>query len=108
MAIYDLYGCASHEIHHVKEHLEAVLQIRFDTRESDYQGGEYFHWGSTSDEHFVLKRNIDPIDGAPAELRFPAHKILLYLNDTRRSEELKQKIREGVKDLVILRHEDLD
>lgn len=108
MAVYDLYGSASDDILGAKELLEESLGVKFDSRDSEYKGGEYFQWGRTSGEHFVLKRNLDPIDGGPAEMSFSAHKILLYLNDISRAEELQEKILQGAKDFVVLRHEDLD
>ena len=107
MAIYDLYGSLSDDIHGAKEILEKTLGIRLESRDSGYMGGEYFQFGQTSDEHFVLKRNHDPFDGGPAEMSFPLHRILLYLNDTTRATELREKILE-TKRFVALRHEDLD
>ena len=103
MAMYDLYGCESDDIHAAKKLLEEVLSINFDLRNSEYQGGEYFQWGRTSGEHFVLKRNIDPIDGGAAEMSFSAHKVLLYLNDTPHSKDLREKIQQGAKSFVVLR-----
>lgn len=107
MAIYDLYGFMSNDIEGAKNILESSLGIQFNNRESDYQGGEYFQWGKTNDEHFVLKRNVDPIDGEPAEMSFPVHQILFYVNDTARSAALQERIEQGAKDFVLLRHEDL-
>ena len=108
MAIYDLYGSTSDDILGAKELLEDSLGIKFDARDSEYQGGEYFQSGRTSGEHFVLKRNLDPIDGGPAEMSFAAHKVLLYLNDTPRAKELQEQIHQRAKNFVALRHEDLD
>lgn len=107
MAIYDLYGFMSDDIEGVRSILESSLGIQFDIRESDYQGGKYFQWGKTNDEHFVLKRNIDPIDGEPAEISFPVHHILFYVNDTARSADLQERMNQGAKDFALLRHEDL-
>jgi hypothetical protein len=108
MAIYDLYGFLSDDIDGAKNLLETSLGIHFEVRESDYQGGKYLRWGNTSDEHFVLKRNADPFDGEPSEMSFPAHRILFYVNDTSRSANLQRQINQRVKNLVLLRHEDLD
>ena len=108
MAIYDLYGCTSDDICGARELLEAVLSVKFDIRESEYKGGEYFQWGQTNGEHFVLKRNVDPVDGEPAEMSFPAYKTLFYLNDTLHSKELQEKFQQEANIFVRLRHEDLD
>lgn len=108
MAIYDLYGSVSGDINEAKELVESALGVKFDLRESEYQGGEYFQWGATVGEHFVLKQNVDPVDGGVAELSFPTYSILLYLNDTPRSRELQEKIRQESGNFLLLRHEDLD
>lgn len=108
MPTYDLYGFLSDDINGAKNLLETSLGIQFEVRDSDYQGGDYFQWGKASDEHFVLKRNIDPIDGEPAEMTFPEHRILLYVNDTSRSADLQERIIRGARSFVLLRHEDLE
>lgn len=108
MAVYDLYGCMSDDIDGARSLLETSLGIQFESRDSDYQGGDYLQWGKTSHEHFVLKRNVDPIDGEPAEISFPMHQILFYVNDTSRSEELQKKINQEAKSFALLRHEDIE
>lgn len=107
MAIYDLYGFLSDDIDAVRNLLEISLDIQFEIRDSDYQGGEYYKWGKTGNENFVLKRNVDPIDEEPAEMSFPGHKVLFYANDTPRSAYLLEKISQRTKDFALLRHEDL-
>ncbi|MES2349852.1 MAG: hypothetical protein V4641_20000 [Pseudomonadota bacterium] len=108
MAIYDLYGFLSSDIDRARNLLEASLDIKFEVRDSDYQGGEYFQWGKTSNEHFVLKRNVDSIDGKPAEISFPDHPVLFYVHDTQRSDELQARISQGAEHFDLLRHEDLN
>lgn len=105
MAIYELYGSALDDMHRARKRLEASLAIQFEARESDYQGGEYFQWGHATGEHLVLKRNLDPLDGDPAEMSYPTQKLLLYLNDTARADELRPRVLQG--SFVLLRHEDL-
>ena len=108
MAIYDLYGFLLDDIERAKYLLEASLGIKFEVRDSDYQGGGYFQYGKTSDEHFVLKRNVDPIDDEPAEMSFPNHKILFYVNDTLRSRDVLEMINIWTRTFDLLRHEDLE
>lgn len=108
MAIYDLYGSSSDDLQMAKESLEETLSIRFDARDSEFHGGEYFQWRTTCGDHFLLKRNVDPIDGGPAELSFPRFKTLLCLNDTRCWKELHEKIRNDPADYALLRHENLE
>jgi hypothetical protein len=54
-----------------------------------------------------LKRNVDPIDDEPAEMSFPVHQILFYVNDTACSADLQERMNQGAKDFALLRHEDL-
>lgn len=103
MAIYDLYGFLSDDMDGIKKLLEDSLGIQFETRDGDYQGGGYFQWGKMSGEHFVLKWNIDPFDGEPAEMDFPAYQIIFYVNDAALSGGLQAR----VKGIILLRHEDL-
>jgi hypothetical protein len=105
MAIYDLYGCLTARLEEAKNVLEATLDIRFESHESAYQGGNYFRSGKTNDEHFVLKRNLDLFDNEAAEMPFSEYPILFYVNGTSRSFDLQQKLLEKGKSIVLLRHE---
>ena len=77
MADFDLYGSTSDNLQNARELLEAALNIQFVAGESLYQGGDYYRCGDLRREHFVLKHNIDPIDGEQVEKKFPESKILL-------------------------------
>lgn len=105
MTAYDLYGCKL-ALGEAKACLEELFGVRFESRDSTYQGGEYFRYGDASAEHFVLKKNIDPFDGEPAEMKFPDYPILLYVNATIRSTELQDAIGRLQGDYRLLRHED--
>lgn len=108
MTAYDLYGALCEDIKKARMILEHCLAIKFEARDSDYHGGEYFQWGKTSDEHFVLKKNIDSIDNEPAEMSFPLHQILFYVNDTARAEKLQNCINKSTTFFTLLRHEELE
>lgn len=105
--IFDLYGTHSSNLTEAKDVLEQVLGFSFLEADSAYQGGEYFHFGDKNAEHFVLKRNVDPFDGEPAEQDFPAYPVLLYVNDTRRSLELQDGLQKLGAAFELLRHEDI-
>jgi len=107
MSTFDLYGFSSDDISAVSALLEATFDIKFESRESTYEGGRYFCWGDEANEHFVLKYNFDSFDHEPAELSFPGYPILFYVNDTLRSEELKNKILMHGTSIALLRHEEL-
>jgi hypothetical protein len=105
MAAFDLYAVNSDNLKDAKAFVERVLSIFLESRESTYHAGEYFFFGDWAGEHFLLKQNLDPFDGEPAEQGFPESSIILYVNDTRRSMELRDAlVRDGA---VLLRHEDL-
>lgn len=105
MAIYDLYGCVRADLEEAKNILESALDIKFEIRNSDYQGGDYLRSGKTTDEHFVLKRNLDSFDDGPAEILFAEYPILFYVNGTSRSLDLQQKLVQKEKIFVLLKHE---
>ncbi|NDP59179.1 MAG: hypothetical protein GZ090_07470 [Oxalobacteraceae bacterium] len=105
MANYDLYGLLSTHLCEAKDILEDLLDIKFEDHESSYQAGSYFKNGNSSGEHFVLKRNLDPFDDEPAEVAFPKHPILFYVNDSPRSEYLQKILSKKSKTIVLLRHE---
>ncbi|MEO7496586.1 MAG: hypothetical protein ABIT83_11450 [Massilia sp.] len=108
MAIYDLYGSSSNELESARASLESAFGINFSAHDSEYYGGDYFRWGKSSEEHLVLKRNIDPIDGDPAEQSFPDYRILLYVNESPRWQFFRERIIEKATCFVLLRHEDLE
>lgn len=106
MAVYDLYGSALSDIEEIKSILEFSLGVKFDAKDSGYQGGAYYKWGRADGENFVLKRNVDPLDGESAEMSFPSYKVLFYINDTVRSADLEKVILEKVEGFFLLRRED--
>ncbi|TKC79202.1 hypothetical protein FAZ69_30540 [Trinickia terrae] len=107
MTIYDLYGFSSADIDKAKSILETALGIRFVAHSGSYHGDRYFIFGDDEGEHFVLKQNVDPFDDEPAEMDYPEHPILLYVNDTSRSVDLQKIIAKKAEGFVLLRHEEL-
>ncbi len=82
------------------------LTLQFEARESAYQNGEYFRSGNRSGENFVLKKNTDPFDGDPVEMKFPEFPTLLYINATSRWEDLKKILQHESSEFSLLRHEE--
>jgi hypothetical protein len=107
MPIYDLYGFISTDINEAKNFLESALNIKFEVHDSSFQGGEYFCSGKYTNEHFVLKQNIDPYDNEPTEMSYPEYPILFYVNDTTRSVDLRGRIDQNAGNVILLRHENL-
>jgi hypothetical protein len=108
MTNYDLYGSLLRDINTAKKFLETKLEIKFDAHESFYQGGEYFRYGKTGGENFLLKQNIDLNDNKPAEMLFPEYPILFYVNNTFRAADLQCLVEQNAGDFVLLRHENFN
>lgn len=101
---YDLYGSRSLSLLSARGHAEEALGISLEERDSSYQGGTYYIWGSSDSEHIVLKVNVDPFDGDPVEQNFPDYPILLYINATGRSSDIAEAARKDG-NFELLRHE---
>lgn len=105
MTAYDLYGFKGLAILEAKSEIEEKLGFYFEERESSYQGGIYYKFVSDGSETFVLKGNVDPFDGEPVEQMFSGYPVLLYVDMTLRSEEIKSLLSAG---FDLLRHELFD
>lgn len=105
MPAYDLYGFKGAAILEAKSKIEEKLNFSFEERDSSYQGGIYYKFGDKESESFVLKGNIDPFDGESVEQMFSDCPILLYVDMTLRSEEIKLLLST---DFYLLRHELFD
>lgn len=105
MAIYDLYEIKSSSLEEAKTIAERV-GITLEERESGYHRGPYFACGEMGEENFELKINVDPYEDLPNEEEFPNSKILFYVNNTTRSDELREALL-SFGTVVLLRHEDI-
>lgn len=105
VAAYDLYGFKGVNIFEAKLKIEGKLNFSFEEGESAYQGGVYYKFGEKESESFVLKGNLDPFDGGAVEQKFSDYPILLYVDMTLRSEEIKFLLS---KEFCLLRSEFFD
>ena len=105
MSFYDLYAFEGIDIHEAKNIIELALNIKFDERESDFQGGVYFISGNKTSENFILKNNIDLLDKEPVEMDAPEYTIILYVNDTNRAITIKDYLL-GAENFTLLRSEE--
>ncbi|MBK5073785.1 hypothetical protein I2492_13435 [Budviciaceae bacterium CWB-B4] len=105
MKFYDLYGFNGVSIFKAKSKVEEKLNFSFEERDSSYQGGIYYKFGDKESECFILKGNIDPFDGEPVEQMFSGYSVLLYVDMTSRSEEIKSLLSTK---FDLLRHELFD
>lgn len=104
MGYYDLYGYSGVEIYDAQKMLEDVIKITFKEKKSLYYGGIYLLSGDKRHEHFLLKENYDVLDSVADEVDYPEYTYLLYINDTIRHDELKNKIL-SLEEFVLLRSE---
>lgn len=106
MKSYDLYGIKKLNLQTARSIIERALGISFQTHESSWRGGEYFRCGAKGEESFVLQLNMCD-DDEPAEIDFPQYLILLYIEDTIRSDEIQALITNQGEEFELTRHEEL-
>ena len=102
MITNNLYGSLHLTIEEAKTLLEKNLNIKFAPKDSFYHG-EYYRYGKDDAENFLLKKNFDPLDGEPVEMKFPDYSILLYVNHTTRSLELSNLFNKEPFNISLLR-----
>jgi hypothetical protein len=109
----DLYGARSGDMNELRRAIEAVLNIEFEARWSDFLGGEYFSWrpsDATGREHlrviFNHHRNLSDYEPAMevAEPAFTDYLLLLRVEGSERGDELKRRLA-SVPELDFLRLE---
>lgn len=77
---YYLYGSTLLDSRTLRESLEAALEVRFERRDSDYRGGEYFRFQGAKGL-LTIETNYTDEDGCPVEEDFSDHGTLLYASD---------------------------
>lgn len=106
MVSSNIYGSEEHDLEKVKSVIEDNLQIIFVAHNSSYRGGDYYRSGELNNEHFILQRNLDLIDNEPAEQDFLNYPIILYVEETGRSQEITASLGKIVPPLTLLRNEE--
>ena len=91
MKSIDVYGFQSDNINELAQRLSGILNIEFSLHDSLYRGGAYYRSAIPGKEEFVLQRNKDLVDNELAEPEFPQFPILLYIDPTERSEEIRKQ-----------------
>ena len=107
MNSFDLYGWKTGDLENLKYKVENVIGIELELHESVYHGGEYYLHGKLEEENFSLEYNKDLDEDEPNEADYPEYTLLLYVNRTTRSEDLRKIIETGIEDVKFLRHEDV-
>lgn len=108
METFDLYGFTHSDLEAARSAIEQALEIKLEPHESFYIGDYYL--GILSDgEELELRRNVDPLDGEPAEQEFPQIDVLLYISTdrTERSKELEQLLTARIRGLRLLRRKNI-
>ena len=107
MNSFDLYGWKNSDIDNIKLKVEHALGLKFELHESTYHGGDYYLFGKLDEENFSLEYNKDLDENEPTEDDYSEYIILLYVNRTKRSQELHDLIKTVIDDAEYLRHEDV-
>jgi hypothetical protein len=91
---FDLYGFNKGDIQTLAAELGAHLNVSFAPHDSSYRGGEYFRASGRNKEDFILQQNFDALknaaDDAYAEPSFKEYKIMLYVSESDRADEIKR------------------
>jgi hypothetical protein len=104
---HDLYAIKANSLRDAESLVDCALSICTELHDSLHHGGDYFRFGGFSgEEHFILQWNKDAIDDEPVEDSFRESSILLYIESTHRSEELRTKLSRYGDRVALLRHED--
>lgn len=89
---YELYGISATSLAHARAIVERALGLVFAEQESSYHGGVYFRHSGGSDEIFMLKSNVDDVEGDLFEPRYGSFDFLLYVERTNRPEVIRKLI----------------
>ena len=87
---FHLYGLVTADIEHARAVLEDILGVAFSAHESGYLG-DYYRYAA-DDEELKLRRNVDLLDGEPAERRFAGYPVLLEANQPRDPMGIRDKL----------------
>ena len=104
LKVYDLYGTTIVELNEAKIVVETVLGLELKAHESGYHCGEYFRLNDVGEEHFILQRNFDDFENEWTEESFSQYLILLYVNETERSDKIRALLEQS-NNFVLLEHE---
>ncbi len=85
----DLYSIHTASLSDARAQVEASLGLTLKEHESLYHGGVYYRLGDMGEEHFLVERNLDPLDDEAAELDFAQHSFLLRVNETPRAAQVQ-------------------
>lgn len=103
--IFDLYGSLTSDVSEVKHRVEQALKLALFLRDSSFHGTYFCSDAAYSSEQYLLKGNIDPLDGEPVEADYPEYKTLLYVNDPKNWDIVKERLTAPEAGMVHLRHE---
>lgn len=103
---YDLYGIECEGIDITKAVIETLLNIVMVAHESGYHCGEYYRFNDVGQEHFILQYNYDDFEDEWTEEAYSKYPLLLFVNETLRSNELEECLRNDKK-IVLLKHQKL-
>lgn len=101
---YDLYGIQCETLEIAKAKVESLLKIFMRGHESGFHCGEYYRLYDIGQEHFVLQNNYDEFEGEWTEEIFSDFPILLYVNETDRSDDLRLVLLKD-QQVFLLRHQ---
>lgn len=103
MKNYDIYGQESSDFKMLLIAIERALSIQFEVHQSYYRGGEYYKFVGDDGENFILQKNFNPIEAEWTERDFEEMGVILYVNETERSEKLENLLTEAIPEIKLLK-----
>lgn len=103
MKNYDIYGQRDSDLKKALSAIQQALSIRFEAHQSYYRGGEYYKFSSHDGENFILQKNFNSIEAEWTERDFEEMGVILYVNETERSEKLEKLLTETIPEIKLLK-----
>ena len=101
-SFFDLYGLLNTDIDDAAGLLEKILSITFIARDSSFLG-EYYSTSTIEDgEKFTLEENFNKIEEDWTEPEFEQYPLILYVSNTRRTQEIEEALKKAIGENVML------
>lgn len=105
MSVVDLYGIKNKQMEDIKLSIESALKATMVLHESSFWG-EYYMMGYSYEENLTLHNNFNDVEKDWLKPEFKDFDILLYINNSSRTEELQKLLTKEMPDIVLL-HRDI-
>jgi hypothetical protein len=102
--IFDTYGIVAPSLEDARRQVESRIGVPLVLHNSGYLGGDYYRWGKTGQENFILQSNFNDAEQEWTVPAFQHCAFVLYVSYTLRSAEIQGKLEEVA---TLISHEDV-